>query len=330
MHRAYHHFLITGGAGFMERDFIRHLLTKKEVKKVVCLDAMTYAGKLENIDEFFSDERFHFEKGNILDQPLIHNILEKNRIDCIVHFAAESHVDRSIENPLEFVQTNVLGTTTLLECLRMKPHIHFHHISTDEVFGSLQDEGFFSESSPYQPSSPYSASKAASDHFVMAYAHTYGLKITMSHASNNFGPYQYQEKLIPKLITCLLEKTYFPLYGTGKNFREWTFVQDHSEAVDTILSAGIIGQSYNIGSENEKSNLELIQLVIERMGDKLEVPIESLKQWIRFVEDRKGHDYRYAMNSQKIRELGWKPKFSLEEGLHLTITHYLENKKVCL
>jgi dTDP-glucose 4,6-dehydratase len=330
MHRTYRHFLVTGGAGFMGRDFIRHLLEKKEVKKVICYDALTYAGKVENIEDFLSDTRLHFEKGNILNSTALKALIEEHQIDCIVHFAAESHVDRSIENPLEFVQTNVLGTVNLLECVKLYPKIHFHHISTDEVFGSLKEEGFFFETSPYQPNSPYSASKASSDHFVMAYAHTYGLKITMSHASNNFGPYQLEEKLIPKLITALCEKVTFPLYGTGKNVREWTYVEDHSFAIFCIIERGLIGQSYNVGSQNEKSNLELIELIVDKMAKKLEVEKTVLKSLIQTTQDRKGHDFRYAMNSDKIRALGWKPQVTLEDGLDRTISYYLEKKKVCL
>jgi dTDP-glucose 4,6-dehydratase len=321
-------FLVTGGAGFMGRDFIRLLLEKKEVEKVVCLDAMTYAGRKENIQQFFSDSRFVFIQGNILDQQLVEKILREEKIDCLVHYAAESHVDRSIENPLAFVQTNVLGTVSLLEAVKRFPNVWFHHVSTDEVYGSLGKEGIFYENSPYQPNSPYSASKASSDHFVFAYGKTFGLNVTISHASNNFGPYQFEEKLIPKLIHHLIEKKPFPLYGDGTNVREWTYVEDHSRAIYLLLERGKKNEIYNIGSGQEKSNLALISVLIEIFAKKTAENKEGLFNLIQFVEDRKGHDFRYSMQCEKIKKLGFECPMNFEERMATTIDFYLKKLEV--
>ena len=321
-------YLVTGGAGFMGRDFIRHLLEKKETEKVICYDAMTYAAKEENIEEFYLDTRFNFVKGDILDRNLFRQTLQNYQIDCVVHYAAESHVDRSIEDPMIFVQTNVLGTVSLLEVVKSNPNVHFHHISTDEVYGSLNETGFFYETSPYQPNSPYSASKAASDHFVLAYAKTYGLSVTISHASNNYGPYQYEEKLIPKFIHHMINKQPFPLYGTGKNIREWTYVEDHSRAVYKIIHKGTRGQVYNIGSQEEKSNLEILKDLIYIFSEKTGEEILQLQNLVRFVTDRKGHDFRYSMDCSKIKALGFETKVSLTQGLERTIDFCIERLRV--
>ena len=321
-------YLVTGGAGFMGRDFIRHLLEKKETEKVVCYDAMTYAARIENIEEFYLDQRFSFVQGNILDTKLVSETLQIYEIDCIVHYAAESHVDRSIEDPIAFVQTNVLGTVSLLEVLKANPNVHFHHISTDEVYGSLTEEGFFYETSPYQPNSPYSASKAASDHFVLAYAKTYGLSVTISHASNNYGPYQYEEKLIPKFIHHMINKQPFPLYGDGKNIREWTYVEDHSKAVYTIINKGIKGHVYNIGSQEERSNLEILQKLIYIFSKKTGEESLYLQNLVKFVPDRKGHDFRYSMDCNKIKMLGFETKVSLNQGLERTVDFCIERLRI--
>ncbi len=320
--------LVTGGAGFMGRDFIRLLLSLKEIESVVCLDALTYAGKKENIELFFQDPRFTFIHGNILDQALVEEIVEQKKIEAIVHFAAETHVDRSLAFPLEFVETNIKGTATLLEVVRKNRHVFFHHVSTDEVYGSLGDSGRFTESSPYNPSSPYSASKAASDHLVLAYARTYQLLVTVSHASNNYGPFQLEEKLIPKLIEALKRKTAFPLYGNGQNRREWTFVEDHSAAVFSILRKGERQQVYNIGTGEERTNLEVIEQVIKEFSHKTGQEVQALFSCIQFVSDRLGHDYRYAVSSDRIRQLGWRPCFSFQAGLSRTIDYYLSLQEV--
>ena len=321
-------YLVTGGAGFMGRDFIRHLLEKKETEKVICYDAMTYAAREENIEEFYLDTRFNFVKGDILDRDLFRQTLQNYQIDCVVHYAAESHVDRSIEDPMIFVQTNVLGTVSLLEVVKSNPNVHFHHISTDEVYGSLTETGFFYETSPYQPNSPYSASKAASDHFVLAYAKTYGLSVTISHASNNYGPYQYEEKLIPKFIHHMINKQPFPLYGTGKNIREWTYVEDHSRAVYKIIHKGTRGQVYNIGSQEERSNLEILKDLIYIFSEKTGEDILQLQNLVRFVPDRKGHDFRYSMDCSKIKTIGFETKVSLNQGLERTIDFCIERLRI--
>lgn len=317
-------FLITGGAGFMGSDFVRLILSLDQTEKVVVYDALTYAGSLENLSEFLLHPAFEFVQGNILDQDGFFQLLKHQPIDAIVHFAAETHVDRSIEDPFCFAKTNVLGTLTLLEVLRHFPHIHFHHISTDEVYGSLQDKGTFDENSPYQPNSPYSASKAASDHFVRAYGHTYQLKVTTSHASNNYGPRQYPEKLIPKLISHLMQEKPFPLYGHGKNVREWTFVEDHSLAVLHILKYGQFQEVYNIGSGVEMTNIQVIEEVIDTLALQTGNAKEQFQSYVVFVEDRKGHDFRYALNPQKmLQDLDWKPRTDFKTGLKKTIEYYL-------
>ncbi|PCI92948.1 dTDP-glucose 4,6-dehydratase [Candidatus Aerophobetes bacterium] len=319
--------LVTGGAGFMGSCFIRQLLKDPLFTgKIVNLDALTYSGNLDNLAGYENDPRYLFVKENILNQKLVEKLLFEEKIDAIVHFAAETHVDRSISDASAFMQTNVLGTAALLEAVRKYPNVHFHHISTDEVYGALGDTGSFSENSSYLPNSPYAASKAASDHFVRAYGKTYGISTTISHAGNNYGPCQYPEKLIPFMLTQLLKKGPLPLYGKGDNVRDWLFVEDHAKAVRLILEKGKPSEVYNIASSQEISNLGLVKLIIKLFARKTNSSIEELESKITFVEDRPGHDYRYSMNTNKIAdEVGFVPKYALQEGLSETVSWYLEN-----
>lgn len=314
--------LVTGGLGFIGSAFIRFLLRQAGGERIVNLDAMTYAANESNLDGFHEHPRYRFVQGNINDVALVDQVLDDYEIDVIVHFAAETHVDRSIASSMPFLESNVMGTISLLEAVRRHPEVHFHHISTDEVFGSLGESGCFSENSNYRPNSPYSASKAASDHFVRAYANTYGLSTTISHCSNNYGPGQNVEKFIPRMILhCLLNKP-LPVYGRGANVRDWIYVDDHVEAVWEIIRRGRKGETYGIGGGCEKSNLEMLHLLIDLLGD------PEKRQLIRFIEDRPGHDYRYAIDSSKLfRELGWQPRTKLEDGLRKTIR---EMKKVSI
>ncbi|NGX47884.1 MAG: dTDP-glucose 4,6-dehydratase 2 [Chlamydiae bacterium] len=320
-----HHYikriLVTGGAGFMGSAFVRYLL-QKDIEKVVTLDLLTYAGNLENIKEVLKDPRHHFVHGDICNGPLIEELLRTHQIEAIVHFAAESHVDRSIADPKLFYRTNVEGTLSLLEVVRRFPEVHFHHISTDEVYGSLE-KGEFSETSPYRPNSPYAASKAAADHFVRAYAHTYGLSITLSHSSNNFGPCQYREKFIPKMISHCLAKQPLPVYGKGINVRDWLFVEDHAEGVWLILQKGKRGENYNIGGKSQWRNIDLLHLLIEKVAQKQGENPKTYQELITFIEDRPGHDLRYALSTKKLEtELGWNPKHLFEEGIDKTVEWY--------
>ncbi len=327
--------LVTGGAGFIGSHFIRHVFTKTDFSgQVYNLDKLTYAGNpanLADIERAFS-ERYKLIHGDIADAVLVKNLIKDYNIDGIVHFAAESHVDRSITGPVDFLQTNVVGTYTLLEAVRAAftegQGIRFHHVSTDEVFGSLGETGFFTENTPYDPKSPYSATKAASDHLVRAWAHTYGLPVTLSNCSNNYGPYHFPEKLIPLTLHRILEGQPIPVYGDGQNIRDWLFVEDHAEAIWMVLAKGLTGESYNVGGRSEHTNLELVkslcQITAKQTGKD---PSEYLKL-ITFVADRPGHDRRYAIDSTKIEtELGWRPKHNLDEGLELTVRWYLENRK---
>ena len=321
--------LVTGGAGFIGSAFIRHLLGNDHQGKIVNYDMMTYAGNLENLKECASDPRYKFVMGNINDKHLVDHICSEEKIDTIVHFAAESHVDNSISNPLIFVRTNVLGTATLLEVVRARPHIHFHHVSTDEVYGSLpldRPEELFTEKTPYHPNSPYSATKAASDHLVRAYAHTYDLSVTLSNCSNNYGPCQHPEKLIPLMILNLMSKQPLPVYGMGLNVRDWLYVDDHAKAIMAIVREGRAGETYNIGGEQEISNLDLINLLIEVYSTQARVPVAQLKSLVKFVSDRPGHDLRYAIDSSKLQmELKVYPSRTLEEGLDDTVRWYIKN-----
>lgn len=327
MTRPLKRLLVTGGAGFIGSAFIRHLLRSSDFDgKIVNFDLLTYAGKLENLDGFQNHPRYLLIQGDINHQSLVEKILEEQEIDAIVHFAAETHVDRSISSARPFLEANVMGTLSLLEALRKFPHVHFHHISTDEVYGSLGESGSFNEHSPYRPNSPYSASKAASDHLVRAFTQTYRLSTTVSHCSNNYGPGQFPEKFIPLMIFHCLQGKPLPVYGRGANIRDWLFVDDHVEAIWTILQKGKSGQTYGIGGGTELSNLELLHLLIDLLAKETKAAPETYRSLIRFVEDRPGHDFRYSIDSSKIeKELSWKPSISLQEGLARTVRWYLMN-----
>ncbi len=319
--------LVTGGAGFIGSSFIRYLLTLPEFEgNIVNYDLLTYAANTDNIKSVSSCKRYFFIQGDICSQNLVEDLLLDYKIDSIVHFAAETHVDRSIANPSSFFDANIRGTYSLLEALRKMPHIHFHHISTDEVYGSLGEKGFFYENSPYRPSSPYAASKAASDHLVKAYGHTYGLRTTLSHSCNNYGPYQYPEKFIPLLILNALQRKTLPIYGMGRNVRQWIFVEDHSKAVWTILKRGRLGETYDIGGGEEKSNIELLQLLLKIISEEASIEHSLLFSLIKYVKDRPGHDFRYAIDGDKLqKELGWRSEVVLEEGLRKTVRWYLKH-----
>jgi len=318
--------LVTGGAGFIGSAFIRHGLKKMAIcEKIINLDVLTYAANLTNVKEVEHDPRYTFVKGSICDEKLIEQICLEEQVTHIVHFAAESHVDRSIEGPKSFFTTNVGGTLSLLEVVRKLPYLHFHHVSTDEVYGSLGESGYFNEQSPYRPNSPYSASKAASDHIVQAYAHTYSLSTTLSHCSNNYGPCQHSEKFIPRMIECALKKKPLPLFGNGKNVRDWLFVDDHVEALWMILESEKKGETYDIGGRNERRNLDLVYELIECLSIFTQEDPLLYRQLITFIPDRLGHDFRYAIDDTKIRqELGWQPSHSFEEGLKETVQWYIQ------
>ena len=310
--------LITGGAGFIGSNFILYWLKNNPSDTIVNLDKLTYAGNLDNLKSIEGNKNYSFVKGDICDPALVNELVKG--VDVVVHFAAESHVDRSINNCGEFIKTNVEGTQVLLEAAKNNGLVRFHHISTDEVFGSLQiGDPKFTEKTPYDPRSPYSASKAASDHLVRAYYHTYKLPITISNCSNNYGPYQFPEKLVPLYITNLMENKKVPIYGDGMNVRDWLYVEDHCTAIDKIIRDGKIGETYCIGGDSEKTNKEITYKILELMG-KDESSIE-------FIKDRPGHDKRYAIDFSKIKnELGWKPKVNFEEGLKKTVEWYKNNK----
>lgn len=310
--------LVTGGAGFIGSNFIHYILKKYPDYQIVNLDLLTYAGNLENLKEVENHPNYKFVRGDISDAKLVDDLMKE--MDVIVHFAAESHVDRSILDSGAFVRTNVIGTHTLLEAARLNGGKRFHHVSTDEVFGSLEpDNPKFNEKTPYDPRSPYSASKAASDHLVRAYFHTYGLPVTISNCSNNYGAYHFPEKFIPLAITNLLEGKKVPLYGDGMNVRDWLFVEDHCEAIDLIIHQGRIGETYCVGGNSEKTNKEITHKILGLLGKGDEM--------IEFVQDRPGHDKRYAIDFAKIKnELGWEPKTSFEEGIGKTVDWYRNNQ----
>jgi len=312
--------LVTGGAGFIGSNFVRMVLSEHPDCFVVNLDRLTYAGNLENLEGFLEHQNHKFVKGDICDGSLVGKIIDENKIEVIVNFAAESHVDRSITGPKIFIETNVSGTLTLLEAARDKGLERFIQVSTDEVYGSLGPEGKFTEQTPLSPNSPYSASKAAADHLVEAFGHTWGVKYNIGRCSNNYGPFQFPEKLIPLMINNALNDKELPVYGDGLYVRDWIYVYDHCTAVWKILTEGRVGEVYNIGGCNEKANLEVIKLILKRLGK-----AESL---IKHVKDRPGHDRRYAIDAGKIiKELGWKPSVSFEQGIEKTIDWYLENTK---
>lgn len=357
--RKLHNILITGGAGFIGTNFIHYLFNMSASGssefmdsnfqgKIVNLDLLTYAGNLENLSEIDakygtgakeSERRYFFEKGDICDRALVERIFSQYDIDTVIHFAAESHVDRSVLDPEAFVRTNVLGTYTLLDCAKkywnvslsnQREDVLFHHISTDEVYGSLGETGYFTEKTLYDPRSPYSASKASSDHLVMAYYHTFGLPITLSNCTNNYGPYQFPEKLIPLMILNMKEGKPLPVYGKGNNIRDWIYVEDHNRAVWQIVNNGTVGEKYNIGGENEWQNIQLLEKLIELISNELkDMPnrtVKDITNTITHVKDRPGHDLRYAIDCTKIKnELAWKRQMSFEEGLRLTVKWNIKN-----
>ena len=312
--------LVTGGAGFIGSNFIRYILEKYPEYRVINLDKLTYAGNLENLSGVDKDPRYAFEKGDICDKSRVQMCIVRYEIDAIVHFAAESHVDRSILGAAEFVQTNVVGTNVLLEVTKEMKLKRFLQVSTDEVYGSLGTTGLFTEETSLRPNSPYSASKASADMLVLAYQHTFGLPIVVTRCSNNYGPYQFPEKLIPLMIANALNGKPLPVYGDGMNVRDWLHVRDHCSAIDTVLHRGRVGEVYNIGGNNEKPNIEIVKLILRNLGKP-----ESL---ITYVKDRLGHDRRYAIDSSKIQnECGWQPGYTFERGIAETITWYVENKQ---
>jgi len=337
MKRTFTNILVTGGAGFIGSNFIRYLLHQDDFRgHIINYDLLTYAGNLANLadveQEFSPSNRYTFVKGDICEQAAVEKVFKQYEIDTVVHFAAESHVDRSIHDPSSFIKTNVLGTQVLLDEARKnwkdRDDVLFHHISTDEVYGSLGNKGSFTEVTPYNPRSPYSASKAAADHLVMAYFHTYNLPITLSNCSNNYGPYQFPEKLIPLMICNMETKESLPVYGSGRNIRDWLFVEDHNSAVWTIMKNGVSGENYNIGGETEWENIRLIEELCEIYAELTESNTEEFKSLISFVKDRPGHDLRYAIDCSKLKhELGWKKVHNFHDGLRETVKWYIENKQ---
>jgi len=328
--------LVTGGAGFIGGEFVRQVLREEAATKVVNLDKLTYAGNLDSLAEFAGEARHQFVQGDICDTALVKSLLAEHKPAAVVHFAAESHVDRSIDGPRIFLETNVIGTFNLLQEARgfwnsleaaPKGTFRFLHVSTDEVYGSLGDTGLFEETTPYDPHSPYSASKAASDHFVNAYHHTYGLPTLMTNCSNNYGPYQFPEKLIPLMILNALEGKPLPVYGDGANVRDWLYVGDHCRAIRRVLEAGRVGQTYNVGGNSERRNIDVVKTIC-RIVDELKpgLPHSPCESLITYVADRPGHDRRYAIDATKIaEELGWKPSVTFEEGIRDTVAWYLAN-----
>ncbi len=354
-------YLVTGAAGFIGSNFIKYILNKYDDVKIVVLDALTYAGNLKTIAKDIDNERCFFIKGNICDGKLVDQLFADYKFDCIVNFAAESHVDRSIDNPQLFLQTNILGTQNLLDCARRawvtgkdvhgyptwRNDVRFHQVSTDEVYGSLGADGYFTEDTPLCPHSPYSASKASADFFVMAYHDTYNMPVSITRCSNNYGPYHFPEKLIPLIIKNILEGKHLPVYGNGTNVRDWLYVEDHCKAIDLVIRKGKDGEIYNVGGHNEKQNIEIVKLTIatiHRLMDEEPAYRQILKKkeldengqiridWINkslitFVKDRLGHDQRYAIDPSKItRDLGWTPETKFEDGIVKTIQWYLDNQ----
>ena len=324
--------LITGGAGFIGSHVVRLFVNKYPDYKIVNLDKLTYAGNLANITDIENSSNYEFVKGDIVDADFINQLFSKYQFDAVIHLAAESHVDRSIEGPMDFIMTNIVGTTNLLnaakECWANNFNDKlFYHISTDEVYGSLGEEGMFLETTPYDPRSPYSASKASSDHVVRAYHHTYGMPIVISNCSNNYGSHQFPEKLIPLFINNIKNNKPLPVYGKGENIRDWLWVNDHARAIDVIFHKGNNGETYNIGGHNEWKNIDLIKVMCKVLDEKLGRPLGESEKLITYVTDRAGHDLRYAIDSTKLKEeLGWEPSLQFEEGIKNTIDWYLTNE----
>ncbi len=311
--------LVTGGAGFIGSCFVRHILKKYNNYQVINLDALTYAGNIENLDDVKENPNYRFVHGNICDKKLAKELIIDEGVDAVINFAAESHVDRSITGPEIFIETNVQGTLNLLQAAKEAKTQRFLQVSTDEVYGTLGKDGYFYETTPLAPNSPYSASKASADMLVRAYYETYKMPVLNTRCSNNYGPYQYPEKLIPFFISQLLKGEKVPVYGDGMNVRDWLYVYDHCSAIDTVLHKGKVGEVYNIGGHNEKTNMEITKIILEAMGKD--------ESSIRYVEDRLGHDRRYAIDNHKIQsELGWEPSLTFEEGIKLTIDWYLNNQ----
>lgn len=314
--------LVTGGAGFIGGNFIHFLLSERPEVEVVCLDALTYAGNLETLKSAFKNKRFGFVHGSITDRALVYDLFDKERFDCVVNFAAESHVDRSIENPEVFLTTNVLGTQVLLDACNKYGIERFHQVSTDEVYGDLpldRPDLSFDENYPIKASSPYSASKASADLLVLAYYRTFSTPVTISRCSNNYGPYQFPEKLIPLMISKALNDELLPVYGLGLNVRDWLYVDDHCRAINAVIEKGRVGEVYNIGGHSEKANIDVVKTILEKLGKPSEL--------INFVKDRPGHDRRYAINAGKISsELGWAPSMTFDEGIEAVISWYLDNR----
>ena len=330
--------LITGGAGFIGSNFVHYTMNNGDYDKVIVLDKLTYAGNKASLSDLEEDSRFIFAQGDICDGRFVSELIRAFNPVHVVNFAAETHVDRSIDSPRQFIETNIVGVFELLEACRSNlnrspnPDFRFLHVSTDEVYGELDDDSpGFSETTPYDPSSPYSASKAAADHLVAAYCRTFGFPGLITNCSNNYGPYQFPEKLIPLMILNALELEKLPVYGTGKNVRDWLYVDDHCDAIFTVLNKGKVGETYNIGGECEQTNLEVVKTICSVLDDLIKPAYQektSYKELITFVEDRPGHDHRYAIDMTKIKEeLGWSPKHNFEEGLRSTIQWYLDNEQ---
>lgn len=312
--------LVTGGAGFIGSNFINHIINNTFYDRIVCLDLLTYAGNSQNLIDVYENEKFVFAKGDIRNKELVDYLVKTHRIDIFVNFAAESHVDRSIKDPYQFISTNVLGTQVLLSVAKDNNIYKFVQISTDEVYGSLDNQGYFTENTTLAPNSPYSASKAAADLLVRSYHETYGLNINITRCSNNYGPYQFPEKLIPLMISYAIDCKALPVYGNGENIRDWLHVKDHCEAIDLVIQKGDSGEVFNIGGNNEYKNINIVRMIVKKL--------KVSENLIKFVEDRQGHDFRYAIDASKIiTQLGWKPKYSFDKGIEETIQWYLQNQQ---